>query len=98
LDERGELADAAALLAEDLLGVGGTDDDLRCAQSCTFLIRFVRETHLSASVGDADVTARVALLRELTGEELVELGVEDTVGHKLALLRDLGRHAGLLRE
>ena len=28
LDERGELADATALLAEDLLGVGGTDDDL----------------------------------------------------------------------
>lgn len=28
LDERGELADAAALLAEDLLGVGRTDDDL----------------------------------------------------------------------
>lgn len=28
LDERGELADAATLLAEDLLGVGRTDDDL----------------------------------------------------------------------
>lgn len=26
LDERGELADAAALLAQNLLGVGGTDD------------------------------------------------------------------------
>lgn len=29
LDERGELADAATLLTEDLLGVGGTDDDLQ---------------------------------------------------------------------
>jgi hypothetical protein len=29
LDERGELADTAALLAEDLLGVGGTDNNLR---------------------------------------------------------------------
>ncbi|KAH6604001.1 hypothetical protein Trco_007447 [Trichoderma cornu-damae] len=28
LDERGELADAAALLAEDLLGMGGADDDV----------------------------------------------------------------------
>lgn len=28
LDEGGELADAATLLTEDLLGVGGTDDDL----------------------------------------------------------------------
>jgi hypothetical protein len=29
LDERGEFADTATLLAEDLLGVGSTDDDLR---------------------------------------------------------------------
>ena len=28
LDERGELADAATLLTEDLLGVGSADDDL----------------------------------------------------------------------
>lgn len=28
LDERGELANAAALLAENLLGVGGSDDDI----------------------------------------------------------------------
>ena len=28
LDERGKLTDAATLLTEDLLGVGGTDDDL----------------------------------------------------------------------
>ena len=35
--------------------------------------------------------ARVAVLRELAREELVELGVEEAVGHELALLRDL-RH------
>ena len=29
LDERGELADAATLLTQDLLGVGSTDDDLQ---------------------------------------------------------------------
>ena len=29
LDERSELADAAALLAQNFLGVGGADDDLR---------------------------------------------------------------------
>ena len=28
LDERGKFTDAATLLTEDLLGVGGTDDDL----------------------------------------------------------------------
>lgn len=69
LNESLELTDAAALVAEDLLGVGGTDDDL------------------GAGVGDADLAARVALLSELAHEELAELGLEDTVGNELALLR-----------
>ena len=33
LDERGELADAATLLTQNLLGVGGADDDLGRAGS-----------------------------------------------------------------
>jgi hypothetical protein len=68
LDQRGELADAAALLAEDLLGVGGSDDDV------------------GDSGGDADLDAGVALLSELALEELVELGVEDTVSDELSPL------------
>ena len=48
--------------------------------------------HLSTSVGDADVAARVTLLRELASEEIVELGLEDTVGDELALFADLARH------
>ena len=61
LDQRGELADAAALLSEDILGVGGTDDDV------------------GDGGGNADLDTGVALLSELALEELVELGVEDTV-------------------
>ena len=68
LDERGELTDAAALLAEDLLGVGGADDDVGDGR------------------GDADLDAGVTLLSELALEELVELGVEDTVGDELSPL------------
>lgn len=68
LDERGQLADAAALLAEDLLGVGGADDDV------------------GDGGRDADLDARVALLGELALEELVELGVEDTVSDELSPL------------
>lgn len=37
LDEGGELADAAALLAEDLLGVRGTDDCLTTARQLSLL-------------------------------------------------------------
>jgi len=61
LDERGELSDAASLLAENLLCVGGADDDV------------------GDSGGDADLDARVALLGQLALEELVQLGVENTV-------------------
>jgi hypothetical protein len=68
LDERGELADAATLLTENLLGVGGADDD----------------------VGDgrrnADLDARVTLLSEFALEELVQLGVENTVSDELSAL------------
>jgi hypothetical protein len=71
LDQGGELADAASLLAEDLLGVGGADDDVGDGGS------------------DADLDARVALLGQLTLEELVQLGIEDAVGDELLLLGTL---------
>jgi hypothetical protein len=65
LHDRGELADAAALLAQHLLGLGGQDDDL------------------GAGGGDADLDARVAVLGQLSGEECVQLGLEDTAAHEL---------------
>ena len=49
-------------------------------------------THLSASVGHTDIATRVALLSKLASEEFVELGAEDTVGHKLSFFADLSRH------
>ena len=68
LDERGELTDAATLLSEDLLCVGGADDDVGDG-GC-----------------DADLDTGVTLLSELALEELVQLGVEDTVGDELSPL------------
>jgi len=53
-----------------------------------------RCTHLSASVGHSDITTRVSLLGELPGEEIVELGAENTVSDELSPLADLGRHFG----
>ena len=73
LDEGGELADAATLLTENLLGVGCADDDVGDGR------------------GDADLDARVALLGQLALEELVQLGVEDTVGDELPALGPGGR-------
>ena len=68
LDEAGELADAATLLAQNLLGVCGADDDVGNGR------------------GDADLDAGVALLGQLTLDELVQLGIEDTVGDELSAL------------
>ena len=94
LDERGELADAATLLAQNLLSMSSADDDLGAQTS----LRGSRKgeygdvTHLSAGVGNTDITSRVVLLGELTGEEIVQLRAEDTIGDELALLADLGGH------
>ena len=94
LDERGELTDAATLLTQNLLGVGCTDDNLTRDPKFVYRSSSVRcdKAHLSAGVGNTDVAARVTLLREFAGEEIVQLGAEDTVGDKLALLADLACH------
>lgn len=68
LDQAGELADAATLLAKNLLGVGGADDDVGDGR------------------GNADFDPGVTLLGQLTLEELVQLGVEHTVGDELSPL------------
>ena len=65
LDQRGQLTDATTLDTKNLLGLGGTDDDL------------------SAGGGDADLDTGVTLSSELALEELVQLGVENTIGDEL---------------
>lgn len=72
LDQSSQLTDSATLVTENILGVGGSDDDL------------------SSGVGDTDLTARVSLLGELSGEELVELGSEDSVSYELWEWRSRG--------
>ena len=49
-------------------------------------------THFGTGVCHTDIATRVALLRKLAGEEIVEFGAEDTVSDELALLADLARH------
>ena len=42
--------------------------------------------------GDSDVNTGITVLGELSGEQLVKLGVEHSVRHELPLLTDLRRH------
>ena len=49
-------------------------------------------THFGTGVCHTDIATGVTLLRELAGEEVVKLGLEDTVSNELALLGDLARH------
>lgn len=51
-------------------------------------VRRVRRTDIRDGRGDADLNTRVTLLSELASEELVQLGVEDTIGDELATLGD----------
>ncbi len=71
LNERGQLADAATVGAENLHGAGGSDDDL-CPDGSL--------AHLHSGK---------TIFGELLGQELAQLGVEDTVGDELALLADV---------
>mmetsp|Transcript_63144 Transcript_63144/g.150875 ORF Transcript_63144/g.150875 Transcript_63144/m.150875 type:complete len:205 (+) Transcript_63144:189-803(+) len=71
LHQRGELADAAALLPQDFPGPGGSDDDLGSDG---------RHPHLHAGI---------AVLSQGSGQELVELGVENAICHELTFLGDL---------
>lgn len=49
-----------------------------------------REEHtdIGDGRGDADLYTRVTLLGQLAGEELVQLGIKNTVGDELATLGD----------
>ncbi|KAL3798186.1 hypothetical protein HJC23_005747 [Cyclotella cryptica] len=66
LDDRGQFADALTLVSEDVLGLGGANDNF------------------GAVGGGTDFDSGVAVFGEFAGEELVEFGVEDSVGDKLA--------------
>lgn len=79
LDERGEFANAASLLAEDFLCVCRADNDIGDGWS------------------DADFDTGVTFLSEFALEELVQLGVENTVcrGCVLAIMFLLFQHTAL---
>lgn len=92
LDKSGKLADSAALLAQNLLGVGSANDNLVDSYTFKSPMIFRPGTYLSAGMGHSDIAARITLLGEFAGEKIVELCAENTVGDKFSSLADLGRH------
>ena len=87
LDQGRQLVDATGVLANDLLGSRGTDDDLRLHGGLA---------HADSGVADISQLA----VEELEGSNhdrstyLVELGIEHSIGHTLSLLaHSLSRHS-----
>ena len=78
--------------SEALLDEGGEFADAAALLTKDFLGVGCADDDFGTGMGDTDVATRVTLLRELTGEEVVQLGAEDTVSDELALLADLGGH------
>eukprot|EP01083_Nonionella_stella_P090539 252908_1 len=72
LYNRGQLTDTLSLLSKNILGTGGTYNDVGTMR------------------GGTNLNSGVTILGELGGEELIELGVEASVGDELALGRHLG--------
>lgn len=68
LNDGGQLANAAALLSQNILGTSGADD------------------HLSALGSLADLYSGISVVGELSGQKVVQLGVEQTVLNELRSL------------
>lgn len=74
--------------------MGGTDDyktgvsASRSSSSTSIYIYIEERTDVGDGRGDADFDTGITLLGQLAGEELVQLGIENTVGDELATLGD----------
>lgn len=75
LDDGSQLANAAALLTQNILGTGGTDDDL------------------SALGGLTDLDTSETIVAQLALEEVVQLGVEETILDELYSVCNQFMHA-----
>lgn len=72
--------------------MGGADDyktGVSASRSSSSRSIYIEgHTDVSDGRGDADFDTGIALLGQLAGEELVQLGIENTVGDELATLGD----------
>ncbi len=89
LDQRGQFADAAALFAQDFLGMCCADDySLTSVKArVSYWDKPAERTDIGNGRSDADFDARVSLFGQLALEEFVQLSVEDTVCDELSPLR-----------
>ena len=84
LDERGQFADAAPLLAEDFLGMCCADDyELIRNERTKVGGKSKGRTDISHSRRDAKIYTILTFLCQLALKELVQFGVEDAVCHEL---------------
>mmetsp|Transcript_91464 Transcript_91464/g.165166 ORF Transcript_91464/g.165166 Transcript_91464/m.165166 type:complete len:201 (-) Transcript_91464:27-629(-) len=85
-----EELDAVLRETESLLHEGGQFPDATALLSEDLASAGGTDDDLRADGSHTDLDAGIAILAQSAGQELVQLGIEDAVGHKLALLGDLG--------
>ena len=91
MDERGQFADAAPLLAKNFLGMCCADDyDSFRTGEYWERGRIRGRTDVSHRRRNANLDTRVSFLCQLALEELVQFGVEDAVGDKFPTLGNRG--------
>mmetsp|Transcript_67951 Transcript_67951/g.109509 ORF Transcript_67951/g.109509 Transcript_67951/m.109509 type:complete len:217 (-) Transcript_67951:74-724(-) len=85
-----EELDAVLRETESLLHEGGQFPDATALLSEDLASAGGTDDDLRADRRDSDLDAGVAVLAQCAGQELVQLSIENTISHELALLGDLG--------
>lgn len=91
LDESGKLANTTTLFTKDFLSMCGANDNLSTGLG-DHPLSMAKSADLGTRMCDTDVATRVAFLGKLAGEKFVQLGTENTICDKLALLAGLSGH------
>jgi hypothetical protein len=90
LDLGGIEGDGVLWELESLLDEGGEFADSSSLLAENFLCVGGADDNIGDSWGNSDFDTRVSFLSQLALEELVQLGIEDTIGDELPLLGDSG--------
>ena len=81
LDKSGQFANTTTLLTKNVLSVSGTDDDsIKLKINFDYFIVEILWHLLGTGRSDTDLNTSITIFSKFTSEELVQFGVENTIG------------------